>query len=222
MQLEAIPPLHQIQNQNTIHDLDQILSPTCNIALWQRASSPAPLAIQELVDSSFRGLQLVYDRSQPLDLIAAHFDEHLDLASPDAFHLYADLMDITKKFVSLCSDKDIGIRLERVTDDNCKAFHVDFLSLRLICTYHGPATEWLENSNVNRDGLGKNRNDLVCKNPNEIKKFNTNWVGILKGENYEGNKGNAIVHRSPQISDLKKSDRILLRMDTLERFGSQK
>lgn len=206
----------------SIDQLDRILLQTCNIAVWKRSASPAPQAIQELVDSSFHGLQFVYDRTQPIDLIGAYFDEHLDLKSPDAFHLCSDLMDIAKKFISLCSDQAIGIRLERVTNDNCKAFHVDFLSLRLICTYHGAATEWLENSNANRAGLGKNRNDLVCINPDEIKKFKTNWVGIFKGENYEGNTGNAVVHRSPQISDLKKSDRILLRMDTLERFGSHK
>jgi hypothetical protein len=192
------------------------------MAIWRRSASPAPQAIQELVKSDFQALQFVYDRSQPVELIGAYFDEHLNLSSQDSYYLCEDFINIAKKFISLCSDKVIGIRLERVVTDNCKAFHVDFLSLRLLCTYHGAATEWLENSNVNREHLGKNRNDLVAKNEDLIKSFKTNWVGILKGENYTDNRGRGVVHRSPQILDLKKEDRILLRMDTLERFGSHK
>jgi len=200
----------------SIDDLDAILSPACNLALWKRPTSPAPIAIQELVNSPFQSLQLVYDRSQPIDIIGAYFDEHLSLKAVDAYPLFSDIMTIAKKFVSLCSDKVIGIRLERITNDNCKSFHIDYLSLRLICTYWGAATEWLENSNVNREGLGQNRNDLVWKNEDDIKQFKTSWVGVLKGENYEGNSGNGVVHRSPQIADLKNADRILLRMDTLD------
>jgi hypothetical protein len=222
MQLDTIKTYNSKSVKRSINDLDEILSPACNMAIWKRPLSPAPQAIQELVDSSFQALQFVYDRSQSIELVGAYFDEHLDLKSHDAYFLCEDFMNIAKKFVSLCSDQSIGIRLERVTNDNCKAFHVDFLSLRLLCTYHGPATDWVDNSNVNRKYLGKNRNDLVIKNESLIKSFKTNWVGVLKGENYADNKGKGVVHRSPQISTLEKADRILLRMDTLERFGSHK
>lgn len=222
MQLETSKIKNNDLDSSSINDLDKIISPHCNLAIWKRSASPAPLAINELVHSPFQSLQFVYDRSQPIDIIGAYFDEHLNLMAPDTFHLCTDFMSIAQKFVSLCSDKMIGIRLERIKNDNCKSFHIDFLALRLICTYNGPATEWLDNSNVNRCHLGKNRNDLVCKNPDLIQKFDTHWVGILKGENYEDNEGNAIVHRSPQISDIKNSNRIILRMDTLERFGSHK
>lgn len=204
---------------NLIDTLDEILDPTCNISIWKRAYAPAPLAIEELLKSNFKELQLVYKISQPIEVIADYIDETLKLNSQDAYHFLQDILIITKKFLEISNDSSIGIRLERVMSDNCKIFHTDFLKLRLICTYHGPATEWLENSNVNREYLGKGQNNLVVKNENLIQHMKTNWVGILKGDNYIDNAGKGVVHRSPQISHLNQKDRILLRIDTLDRYG---
>lgn len=202
--------------------LNQISLEHLNMAIWQRRYSPAPKAIQELVDSQFSAIQCVFDRSESIETLGAYFDEHLNLSSPDAFYLYQDIMELAQAFISLCKDKVIGIRLERVTTDNCKAFHVDYISLRLLCTYHGRATDWLENTNVNRLGLGQNNNELVVRDWRKVRKMKIHWVGILKGENFANNTGRGIVHRSPQISGINGADRILLRMDTLERFGSHK
>lgn len=38
----------------------------------------------------------------------------------------------------------VMLRLERVTGDACKRWHADYVSVRLICTYRGAATRWIE------------------------------------------------------------------------------
>lgn len=200
--------------------LKRILADETNIAIWQRPQNPAPQAIHELIHSSFNALQCVFHKNQKLDAIAAYFDEHLQLTAPDAFFLVQDIMNLAELFLSLDHSQTIGIRLEKITHDNCKAFHVDYLSLRMLCTYHGKATEWIDNSSVDRTGLGKNNNDLVVRDSHQIQSFQTNWVGILKGENFKNNQKRGIVHRSPQITGTTASPRILLRIDSLERFGS--
>ena len=89
----------------------------------------------------------------------------------------------------------------------------------MLCTYWGEASYWLENDNVNREGLGKNNNDLVVKDWDKVHQMQTNWAGIFKGENFPGNKGLGIVHRSPEILGKESADRLLLRIDTINSFG---
>jgi hypothetical protein len=199
--------------------LARIADPTINLALWMRDKAPAPLSIKEIIDSNFRESQVVFECGESIEAIGVWLDEVLDLQSSDAYRFYFDIMNLVEYFITISKERVIGVRLEKVKSDNCKSFHTDFLSLRLLCTYWGPGTEYLDNSNANREGLKKNRNDLVVKDARKIKRFGRNWVGILKGEKYEDNLGNAVIHRSPEISHDETLTRLVLRIDSLERFG---
>ncbi|MCJ8277830.1 MAG: DUF1826 domain-containing protein [Bdellovibrionales bacterium] len=200
-------------------DLDCVIEPSKNLSIWKRELPKVIPAVNELMASTFQGVQFVYDRSEPIEVIGSFLDEQMQLETDDALYLFADIMLLTEKMLELCDDQEIGISLERVTNDNCTSFHTDFLGLRLLCTYKGDATYWLENDNVNRDGLGKNNNDLVVKDKNKIQQMQTYWAGIFKGENFEGNTGKGIVHRSPEVLNKKDSTRLLLRIDTIKNFG---
>lgn len=52
--------------------------------------------------------------------------------------LYADLVEL----------RQIGFRLTYRESAICPKFHVDRVGIRLVCTYHGQGTEWLEDHNV--------------------------------------------------------------------------
>ena len=41
---------------------------------------------------------------------------------------------------------------------------------RLLCTYLGPGTEWLDHSNVKREGLRKGNNDNIVKDYSKVNK----------------------------------------------------
>ena len=78
---------------------------------------------------------------------------------------------------------NIKLQLEIVTTDMCRLFHADYYRQRLLCTYLGPGTEWLDHSNVNRHALGKGRNNNIVKDETAINRANTFDVLILKGKN---------------------------------------
>ncbi|MCB8882972.1 DUF1826 domain-containing protein [Acidisoma cellulosilytica] len=98
------------------------------------------------------------------------------------FHwaLYADFRRLATRFSTLAASPVVRMRLEHVTDDSCGKFHVDAVGLRLLCTYVGPGTEWV-------DPGGK------------IRRMTTMEVAVFKGSAFPG-AGPRVLHRSPPLS----------------------
>ena len=88
----------------------------------------------------------------------------------------------------------------------CPRFHVDQVPCRLITTYQGPATQWLEEDSLNRQKLGRgsngqpDRSSGLIKADATIQQISVGDVALLKGERWEGNEGRGIVHRSPAVA----------------------
>ena len=76
-----------------------------------------------------------------------------ELFKGSAFFPWALCIDIQKLgyvFASLAGESYVKLRLEHVIDDSCRNFHVDQMRLRLLCTYIGSGTEWLDGSGTVR------------------------------------------------------------------------
>ena len=69
--------------------------------------------------------------------------------------LIDDILRLATLFEATTKSDNIKLQLEIVTTDMCRLFHADYYRQRLLCTYLGPGTEWLDHSNVNRNALGK-------------------------------------------------------------------
>ena len=82
----------------------------------------------------------------------------------------------------------------------CRLFHIDNLRQRLLCTYLGPGTEWLDQSNVNWDGLGKGCNKKIVKDLKIVNQTKSGELIMLYGLKHELNL--PIVHRSPEIEKI--------------------
>lgn len=97
------------------------------------------------------------------------------------------------------------VRFERVEDDGCALFHADSLNLRLLCTYAGPGTEWLENSNTRRHELGLRSRTLdeanadIVVDPSRIRRLAPWHVAIFSGRSRPGAEDNALIHRSAPV-----------------------
>lgn len=193
----------------------EIMSPGVNAVVLERARPSMTETLRYLTSVKWSPLQMVFEAGDDLDLIAAEIDFHLDLPTKDATVFYSDLSWIVQGYLSATRSRLIGLRLETVDFDNCQNFHVDKVHLRLVTTYAGAATEWLENEDVIRGGLGQRDNSQVARVGGRVRAFATGWVAIMKGENFPGNRGNGFVHRSPSILG-KGERRILLRIDTLD------
>ena len=184
-----------------------------NLVIIERAAPDFPLSIAELLEKE-EDAELTFHRGQDPRLVPALLDAQFDLRAADGAAFYADLQFTAERFLELTRARTIGVRLEKIANDNCRLFHIDHVPLRLISTYCGPATEWLRNEDVRRSGLGKGSDELVKVAGARVQRFQPGWIGILKGERYLGNRGRAIVHRSPSIAGSGKA-RLLLRMDVL-------
>ncbi|MDQ3231009.1 MAG: DUF1826 domain-containing protein [Pseudobdellovibrionaceae bacterium] len=114
--------------------------------------------------------------------------------------------------------REFQLTLARPADQMCPIFHVDKVSLRLIVTLHGPGTEWLANQDVDRKRLGKGSNRRVVREGALIQQLKTFQVGILKGEEYPGNFGNGLVHRSPE-PEPGAGPRWIFRLDSFRKSG---
>ena len=119
--------------------------------------------------------------------------------------LYADLFGLDR----------IGLRLALLDHAMCPKFHFDSVTCRLISTYGGTGTQWLEDAHINRSKLGagcdglKDENSGLILDNNAIQTMPAYSVGVFKGSRWEGNENNGAVHRSPPVT----SPRLLLTLD---------
>lgn len=189
---------HAVGAEPTV--LDRVRDPGVNLGLWQR---PSQLAIEaELATLHAASLPDVRCRTTP-----ASFDDDLReiLAhqglDPAAFqHWRADMAHLAERYFRVSDGRPVTLRLVTTDEDDCRRFHVDRTHLRLLCTYRGPGTEWLPEDQVDRaaQASGADNKDIIrCGEPARFESF---WVGIMKGDAYPGNAGHGLVHRSPTIA----------------------
>ena len=49
----------------------------------------------------------------------------------------------------------VGLRVARVSQAMCPGWHIDRVGIRMVCTYQGPGTQWLEDQSVDRSLLSQ-------------------------------------------------------------------
>lgn len=124
--------------------------------------------------------------------------------------LIKNITRLAKSFYELTKSKHVQLQLETIRTDMCRLFHIDNLRQRLLCTYLGPGTEWLDQSNVNWNGLGKGCNKKIVKDTKNVNQTKSGELIMLYGLKHESNL--PVVHRSPEI-EKDKLTRVLLKID---------
>ncbi|MEP4889510.1 MAG: DUF1826 domain-containing protein [Aliiglaciecola sp.] len=199
-----------------INVLTRIYEQNVNIAIWQRQLSAAVIAdVENLLEttSSLNKSAFIHAKTINEDIRDA-----LTLHNAgDAFIDYtAELVDI---FCTLFELDEVGFRLRILDAPMCPRFHVDHVPCRLVTTFAGKGTQWLEHDKVNRDKLGHGSKGLedgvsgLYAQRTDIKSMNTGDVALLKGETWMGNDLAGVVHRSPAYEA--KQNRLLLTLDFL-------
>lgn len=121
---------------------------------------------------------------------------------------YKDIEHLVTLFSELFELKTVGLRLQLLKNAMCPKFHVDHVPCRLVCTYGGLGTEWLEDCYVNRsklgtvsNGLTDDKSGLIRADLDVINTMPAGAIGLLKGSKWEGNEQNGAVHRSPKVTE---------------------
>lgn len=205
-------PIRQVQGQ-TPQVLSQVLEDGVNLAIWTRQLpvhisdfARLLLSLGEPLAESIT-LEMAADDTQPnLRGLASGFS---DLEGYEAF--IAELSWLVSAYACLLGAKRIGLRLRVLEKAMCPRFHVDHVPVRLITTFAGPGSQWLEEGGMDRRQLGQpdaEPLDDVC-----IQQVGIGDVALLKGERWHGNEGLGLIHRSPALAEGER--RLILTLDWL-------
>ena len=112
--------------------------------------------------------------------------------------LIEDVTALAERFVKLMSAPYLRVRLEVVTTNACRKFHIDAVTARLICTYRGTGTQY----GISTDGA----------DPKRVFTVPTGAPVILRGTEWPANPPAGLLHRSPPIDGTGET-RLLLVLD---------
>lgn len=159
-----------------------------SFAIWAREP---PTGVGNIALNGLRNLRF----TAPLGEMPDRLDQELRSAGfkkgAPRNNLATDISDLANRFAAVMRLNEVEIRLEHVTTNACKKFHGDYVTARLICTYIGPGTQWLE---------GPDAEDCGCGEPHNIQQMRAGDVGLFKGRIWS--ETHPAIHRSPPIEDL--------------------
>ncbi|MDF3933083.1 DUF1826 domain-containing protein [Pseudomonas citronellolis] len=202
--VQSLPAPRQVFGEDP-QVLAEVLRDGVNLAVWQRQLYPEVAAFAA---SLLQG-EALYSQQVSLELDAAGRAPQLHglfPGSPDGRLFVNDLAWLVEAFACLTGARQVGLRLRALERAMCPRFHVDHLALRLVTSYAGCASEWLEEGALPRSALGE-------AEPPCVHSLEVGDVGLFKGEKWGGNEGAGIVHRSPCPAP--GSRRLLLTLDWL-------
>lgn len=167
----------------------EIARPEVALALWLR---PEPAGWRRLTASLLAAAPFTAaaegSPEEALDGVMAA------LPCPAPTELAADMLWLARVFAAIAGRTRLRIRLEGVTDDSCRRFHLDAVGLRLLCTYRGAGTQWTM--------CGPD-----CAAPHQAPAC---AVALLKGSRHDPPPPPGCLHRSPPVGRLPENRRARL------------
>ena len=211
---EALPILETSHRPAPIHSLTEIFAPHCQIAVAERQPVASIVHyVAYAAEHMGAGFRVSLNDGEHLPL-------HLLPSFPGREDFAADIDFLVEMYGVLLGCPAVGLRLEVLGRAMCPRFHVDQTGIRLLCTYQGPGTEWLEEGAADRSKLGMSSAGIpddrsgIIRDASGIHRIPAFAVALLKGSGWQGNSGRGIIHRSPQVPQSEKA-RVLLAMDAI-------
>lgn len=199
-------------------DLTEIYKPDVNICVVKRTVSDELETFVTHLLSEPRALNAIENINVKAFNAQTLLPSRLHLVEGYA-EFCADIVHLIDIFSLLFELKNVGLRLGILDKAMCPKFHVDHVPCRLVCTYGGIGTEFLQDTFMNRaklgsgsGGLSDDVSGLIKGDVNVISTMPAYGIGLLKGSKWEGNEQNGAAHRSPKLSE-KAPRRLLLTLD---------
>lgn len=160
--------------------------PGCAAAIWHRDTCPDFQAwIDALNPDELPNARLVL-RCQNVRAALADVCNNAGLENgPHRQHLINDITALVRMFSDLMGAPFVRMRLDRISTNACRKFHVDAITARLVCTYRGTGTQY---------GIASNGND-----PTRVFTLPTGDPILLRGTLWQEHPSAGLLHRSPPI-----------------------
>ena len=184
------PALSQPRSVTSIHcaeDLQAFRDPSCAAAVWERSLSPALKRWLDSLDPAnlprWREIVAV-DAVQ--EVVVDACEEAGTPDGPERRELIADIQSLADAFAGMMQTTHLQVRLEVITSNACRRFHVDAVTGRMVCTYRGTGTQY---------GVGREKVD-----PEDIRTVNQGEPIFLRGTLWPSTPASGLLHRSPPIA----------------------
>jgi hypothetical protein len=188
-------------------DMVEIFEPDCSILVWERL--PNEKIIEHFsnnpIEREIHIREILSKNNYSISDLLSDYSELFLLPE-----LVMDLELLTEMYCDLLDLEEFGFRFSNLRSQMCPKFHVDFVGIRMLCTYFGPGTEYLERNSENLEALVIQDDQEITKN---VQSVNPMDVILLKGERWEGNEKKGAIHRSPNVSI--GENRIFLSLDLI-------
>lgn len=176
---------HLVEN---LGDLSKIANDSYPAVLWQRQETPPFQAwLNGLNPALLPKIRLVI----PKDNIRTVIEETFEKSSiPNCYERALFIQDIgilADTFAIIMKVPYLRLRLDVITTNACKKFHIDYLDARLICTYRGTGTQF---------GIAEDNE----AEPQTISQAPTGAPMLMRGKKWPTQPNINFLHRSPPIA----------------------
>ncbi len=183
-------------------NLQAFLQPGCAAAIWRRQPEPT---FQEWIDTLSPSLLPQGRIVVRPDAVPSAVTALCDLAeTPDCDErdqLIADVSALAQMFTELMNPPCLRLRLQAVTTNACRKFHIDAITARLVCTYRGQGTQY----GISTDG----------QDPAHVFSVATGAPILLRGTLWPEKPASGLLHRSPPIEGTGET-RLVLVLDAVD------
>ena len=166
--------------------LSSFVQPGCPATIWQRQT---PRKVQNWLDNLDPEVLPCARVILPVDAVAETVPRLCDVAGlptgPERNWLQEDIVFLADTFAQLLSARFLRLRLDVVTTNACRRFHVAAITARLVCTYRGTGTQY----GISQDGA----------EPDRIFTVPTGAPILLRGTLWPAQPPSGLLHRSPPI-----------------------
>ena len=122
-------------------------------------------------------------------------------AGPERDWLQQDIVSLATMFSGLIDARFLRLRLDVVTTNACRKFHIDAITSRLVCTYKGTGTQY---------------GTSTCgKDPKRVFTVQTGSPILLRGTLWPAKPNSGLLHRSPPIEGTGET-RLVLVLDPVD------
>ncbi len=168
-------------------DVEQLFDPHVNLVVWARRLPTASAGSDLWPREPQRLMRTIRAAQADAQSVAE------EVGIPPRSALAQDIAMLCDVFATITGATTLGLRVDITDRATCPKFHADRVTLRLMTTYRGPATEWLEGETVHQARV----NDVL----------------FAKGESWPDLACDPCMHRSPQPRA--GETRVLLTLDAL-------
>ena len=182
--------------------LTAIHHPGCAAAIWRRQPTSAFQSWIDGLDPKLLPSARVIVRPDGVrDAAAAICDTSGTPLCLERDRLVDDIAALSDIFAGLMRARWLRLRLDPVTTNACRRFHIDAVTARLICTYRGTGTQY----GISTDGA----------QPARIFTVPTGAPIVLRGTLWPEQPRSGLLHRSPPIEGTGET-RLLLVLDPID------